>query len=226
MEEDGVVEIDLAELFRKNIVLLIVATVLVGLMAFGVSYLMPNEYTATTSMYVLLHGRQDLSGQTGQNKLSSTDLRTAQMIAQDVTVIMKSNRVASDVARRLGLDSIGSFKTNITSGNDTRVITLTVTGKDPVLTAQVANAIVDDTTIVSTEVMGSQAVSVVDDASVPLGPSGPKHLMIGLAGAAAGFVLALVAAALRSALDTRVRNGDQASQIVGVPVIGHFPATA
>lgn len=225
VEEDGVVEIDLAELFRKNIVLLIVATIVVGAIAFGASYIIPNEYTSSTSMYVLIHGQREQKNQ-DKTSLSTTDLRTAQMVASDVTVILKSNRVATDVAQRLGIGSLSGYKVNVTSGTDTRVITLSVTGKNPELTTQVANAIVDDATIVSAEVMGTQAISVVDEASVPLAPSGPNHRMIGLAGAAAGFVLALVAAALRSAMDTRVRDGEQASQIVGVPVVGHFPAVA
>ena len=105
MEEDGVVEIDLAELFRKNIVLLIVATIVVGAIAFGASYLIPNEYTASTSMYVLIHGQKDTKTD-AKTSLSSTDLRTAQMVASDVTVILKSNRVANDVAQRLGIGSL------------------------------------------------------------------------------------------------------------------------
>lgn len=223
-EEEGVVEIDLAELFRKNFVLLIVATIVVGAIALGVSYLMPNEYTAVTSMYALVHGRQDLDNESSRKSLSATDLRTAQMVASDITVILKSNRVATDVAQELGLNTILDYKVDVSSGSDTRVITLSVTGKNPELTAQVANAIVNDAIKVSTEVMGTQAVSVVDSADVPMLPSGPRHAMIALVGAAAGFVLALVAAALRSALDTRIRDGEQASGIVGVPVVGHFSA--
>lgn len=225
MNDDSVIEIDLIELFTKNAVLLIVSTVLLGALAYGISYLMPNEYTATTSMYVLLHGNNGDSKKTS-NSPSQSELRSAQMVANDVSVILKSDRVAHDVAERLGIGSLRGYKINVTSGTDTRVITLSVTGTDPELSAQVANAIVDDTTIVSAEVMGTQSVSVVDDASVPLSPSGPRHRIIGLAGAAAGFALALAIAVLRKAMDTRVRTGEQASQIVGVPVVGHFPAVA
>jgi capsular polysaccharide biosynthesis protein len=102
------------------------------------------------------------------------------------------------------------------------MITLSVTGKDPELTAKVANAIVKDTSDVAIEVMDIKSVNVIDEATAPTAPSGPRHLMIGAVGAAAGFALAFAIAFMRDALDTRVRSGEDASNLIGVPVVGHF----
>jgi capsular polysaccharide biosynthesis protein len=43
-------------------------------------------------------------------------------------------------------------------------------------------------------------------------------------GVFAGLFLAVAIVIIRDMLDTRVRNGGEAEQIVNVPVVGHFPA--
>ncbi|MEE0027240.1 MAG: Wzz/FepE/Etk N-terminal domain-containing protein [Atopobiaceae bacterium] len=214
---DDVIEVDIIGLFRKNALLLVLATVLVGALAFGGSYLMPNEYTASTSMYVLVRNEENTTA-----SITQTELSSAQMVATDVVTIMTSDRVKNDVAGEMGLENLNGYKLNITNSTNTRMITLSVTGKDPELTAKVANAIVKDTSDVAIEVMDIKSVNVIDEATAPTAPSGPRHLMIGAVGAAAGFALAFAIAFMRDALDTRVRSGEDASNLIGVPVVGHF----
>lgn len=214
---DDVIEVDIIGLFRKNALLLVLATVLVGALAFGGSYLMPNEYTASTSMYVLVRNEENTTA-----SITQTELSSAQMVATDVVTIMTSDRVKNDVAGEMGLENLNGYKLNITNSTNTRMITLSVTGKDPELTAKVANAIVKDTSDVAIEVMDIKSVNVIDEATAPTAPSGPRHLMIGAVGAAAGFALAFAIAFMRDALDTRVRSGEDASNLIGVPIVGHF----
>ena len=215
---DDVIEVDIIGLFRKNALLLVLATVVIGALAFGASYLMPNEYTASTSMYVLVRSEENATS----SYITQTELNSAQMVASDVVTIMTSDRVKSDVAQEMGLESLNGYKLNITNATNTRMITLSVTGKDPELTAQVANAIVKDTSDVAVEVMDINSVNVIDSATAPTAPSGPRHLMIGAVGAAAGFALAFAIAFMRDALDTRVRSGEDASNLLSMPVVGHF----
>jgi capsular polysaccharide biosynthesis protein len=178
---------------------------------------MPNEYTASTSMYVLVRNEENTTA-----SITQTELSSAQMVATDVVTIMTSDRVKNDVAGEMGLENLNGYKLNITNSTNTRMITLSVTGKDPELTAKVANAIVKDTSDVAIEVMDIKSVNVIDEATAPTAPSGPRHLMIGAVGAAAGFALAFAIAFMRDALDTRVRSGEDASNLIGVPVVGHF----
>lgn len=213
---DDVVEVDIIGLFRKNALLLVLATVLMGAAAFGGSFLMPNEYTASTSMYVLVRNEENSAS------ITQTELSSAQMVATDVVTIMTSDRVKNDVAEDMKLENLNGYKLNITNSTNTRMITLSVTGRDPELTAKVANAIVKDTSDVAIEVMDIKSVNVIDQATPPTAPSGPRHLMIGAVGAAAGFALAFAVAFMRDALDTRIRSGEDASSLIGVPVVGHF----
>lgn len=216
MEDE--IEIDLFGLLSQNIMLLVVATIVGGLLAFGVSMLLPNEYTASTTMYVLSRNDAEDSA-----SLTSQDLSLAQMITTDVTTILKSDRVKADVMNALGLDSLAGYTFNVTNTSNTRVITLSVTGKDPEKAAQIANASVQTVSNVATEVMQLQSVNVIDEATTPTSPSGPRRLLIAGIGALAGLALAIGFVVIRDAADTRIRSGNEAEEIVGVPVVGHFP---
>ena len=145
------------------------------------------------------------------------------MLTNDVSTILKSSRVKNDVADQLGLDNLRDFDLSITSSTTTRVITLSVTGTDPELTTNVANALVADTSQVASEVMQIQSVNVIDAATVPQYPSGPRRLLYVAVGLLAGLFAAVCIVVIQDMLDTRVRSGNDVEEIVGVPVIGHFP---
>ena len=211
--------VDLFAQLRKHLLLVIILPIISGLIVFGIAWFLPNEYTASTTMYVL--SRDD----EGDNvSLTQQDLNAGQMLTSDVSTLMKSDRVKKDVAQAVGLSSLSGYSFNITSSTTTRVITLAVTGKNPEMTAQVANATVTEVSRVASEVMQIQSVNVIDTASVPTQPSGPRRLMYTAVGAFGGLFLAVAIVIIRDMLDTRVRNGEEAEDIVNVPVVGHFPA--
>ena len=209
---------ELFALLRKHLVLVIVLPVLSGILVFGGAQLLPNEYTASTTMYVLSRTESE-----DVNTLTQQDMSVGQMLTSDVTTIIKSDRVKNDVAAELGLNDLKGFKLDIASSTTTRVITLSVTGKDPQMAANVANAIVREVSLVASEVMQIQSVNVIDTANIPTIPSGPRRFLYGAVGAMAGLFLAVAIVVMRDMLDTRVRNGNEAEEIVGVPVVGHFP---
>lgn len=215
---DDAQELDLLQLIKKNYALLIILTVSLGVGAYFLSYLMPDMYTASTSMYVL---RQDENG--GAVHVDQNELTVAASVATDVVNIMKSERVAEDVAAKLGIADLGSYSTSITNESNSRLITLKVTGKDPLVAATIAGAIVSDTQVVAVEAMNLKAINVIDNARVPTKPSGPNHAMIGAMGAAVGLLLAFVISVLRTVLDTRIHNDEEIVALTGLSVVGHFP---
>lgn len=211
--------VDLLAQLKKHLLLVIILPILSGLVVFAVAWFLPNEYTASTTMYVL--SRDDAEEAA---TVTTQDLNVGQMLTSDVSTLMKSDRVKKDVAEMVGLPNLKGYNFNITSSTTTRVITLAVTGKDPEMTAEVANATVKEVSTVASEVMQIQSVNVIDTASVPTSPSGPRRLLYTVVGAFGGLFLAVAIVMLRDMLDTRVRNGAEAEEIVNVPVVGHFPA--
>ena len=65
--------------------------------------MMPNTYSATVSMYVLV--QQDNAN---SNSLSS-DLSASQMVTNDVATLLKSDRVVNETASSLGLESLKGY---------------------------------------------------------------------------------------------------------------------
>ena len=214
-------EIDLLELLRllrKHLVLVILLPLATaGVVAVG-SIFLPNEYTATTTMYVLSKSDDQ------QVPLTQSDLSAGQMLTNDVATILRSDRVRHDVAQQFGLESLGAYSLSVTSSTTTRVITLSVTGNDPRNAAEVANALVEATSRVATEVMQIEAVNVIDSAKTPTVPSGPRRTLYTAVGFMAGLFAAVAIVVIQDMLDTRIRNGQDVEELVGVPVVGHFPA--
>ena len=212
------VEIDVLALLRKNWVVLLVVTLVVGLLTFALSWLLPNKYTASTAMYVLAQKEED-----GSTSPTQSDFSTAQLIANDISRLIDSTRVKNDVASALGFEDIEDYEIKVGSDATSRVITVDVTSTDAETVAQVANEIVSKVSQVATDAMRLESIYVVDDAVTPDEPSGPNRIQLGIIGALVGLVLTFAVIVVRDMVDTRVRTSNELEEIVGVPVVGHFP---
>lgn len=210
--------LEMFSLMRKHLALVIALPIACALVAGVVSFaFLPNIYTASSSMYVLVKS----DGST--NATMNTDLSASQMVTNDVANLVVSNRVTGDTARALGLDSLDDYDIDVMSETTTRVISLSVTGEDAQGTAAVANELAGNVSAVAQEVMDIQSVNVIDEASVPTTPSGPQRLMYTAVAFLAGLFVALALVVLMDTLDTKVRSGKDAEELLGYPVIGRIP---
>lgn len=198
----------------------VIALPLACMLAVGAySYVaMPNTYSATVSMYVLVKQENANS-----NSLSS-DLSASQMVTNDVATLLKSDRVVNETASALGLDSLKAYKTSITSSTTSRVLSLEVTGPDAEMAANVANKMADEVSSVAHDVMNVDSVNVVDSAKVPTAPSGPKRPLFMAIGLLGGLFMAVAIVVVSDMLNTKVRDQEELEELLGVPVIGRIPA--
>ncbi|WP_294439251.1 YveK family protein [uncultured Slackia sp.] len=211
--------LELLKLMRKHLKL-VVALPIVCAIAMGlVSFLfMPNTYTASTSMYVLVQS-DNTTGAT-----MSTDLSASQMITNDVANLITSDRVTKDTAAALQMNSLDDYDIAVNSETTTRVLTLSVTGQDAQSTAIIANELAKNVSAVAQEVMNVQSVNVIDEAATPESPSGPNRMMYTAVAFLAGLFLAVAIVVLMDVLNTRVRGAEDVEELLGVPVIGRIPA--
>ena len=207
--------LELFALLKKHLGLVIALPILFGLVVGIATLFMPNQYTASTNMYVLTKTNENGS-------LTQSDLSAGQMLTNDVAKLITSSRVKDDVKNTLNLDSLADFSFNVTSSTTTRVITLAVTGKDAEKAAEVANTMVSSVSATASEVMDVEAVNVIDKATAPNGPSGPRRLLYTAVGVMAGLFAAVAIVVLQDIIDTRVRSDEEMQELVGVPVVGHF----
>ena len=211
--------LELLHLLRKHLKL-VIALPLACMLAVGAySYVvMPNTYSATVSMYVLVKQENANS-----NSLSS-DLSASQMVTNDVATLLKSDRVVNETASALGLDSLKAYKISITSSTTSRVLSLEVTGPDAEMAANVANKMADEVSSVAHDVMNVDSVNVVDSAKVPTAPSGPKRPLFMAIGLLGGLFVAVAIVVVSDMLNTKVRDEEELEELLGLPVIGRIPA--
>lgn len=210
--------LELLQLLRKHLKLVIALPIVcMAIMVVVSMFFMQDTYTATTNMYVLA------SSQNQSASALSSDLSASQMLTNDVSTLLQSERVMDDAAEDLGLENLGSYDITVTSETTTRVIAVSVTGADPRGAANVANALAANVSQVAQEVMDVESVNVIDEAPVPLEPSGPNRTLYVAVAAMAGLFLAVAIVVLLDTLDTRVRGAEDIENLLGVPVIGRIP---
>ena len=213
--------LELLQLMRKHLKLVILLPIVCAL-AMGVySYaFMANTYTASTSMYVLAKQTSANS----DNAANYSNLNASQMLANDVSTLLKSDRIAADTVKNLHLDSPKGYSTKVTSETTSRVITLSVTGSDPDTSAAIANEMASNVSKVAQQVMDVQSVNVIDQAVSPSSPSGPNRSMYIAVALLAGLFIAIAIVVVSDMLNTKVRNADEVEELLGLPVIGRMPA--
>ncbi len=213
--------LELLQLMRKHLKLVILLPIVCAL-AMGVySYaFMANTYTASTSMYVLAKQTSANS----DNAANYSNLNGSQMLANDVSTLLKGDRIAADTVKNLHLDSLKGYSTKVTSETTSRVITLSVTGSDPDTSAAIANEMASNVSKVAQQVMDVQSVNVIDQAVSPSSPSGPNRSMYIAVALLAGLFIAIAIVVVSDMLNTKVRNADEVEELLGLPVIGRMPA--
>lgn len=210
--------LELFQLLRKHIKLLVVLPIVCTVAMAGVSFfMMENTYTASTSMYIL--ARESSAG----GSTNYTDLSASQMLANDVATLLQSDVVQDGSVKKLGLKSLNGYKVSVSSETTSRVITLSVTGKDAEGVARVANAIAEEVSEVAQNVQMAQSVNVIDRADAPTSPSGPNRTLYVAVAFLAGLFAAVAIIVLIDMLNTRVRSSEDAEDLLGISVIGRIP---
>ena len=205
--------LELFKLLRKHLALVVVLPVVLAIATAGFSWgLMQNQYTATVSVYVLT-AKDDASS---SSTTAYNDLTASQLMA-------KSETVQKRTAEALGMSSLSGYKISVEAGTTTRVISISVTAGKPDAAAIVANEISTVLSTTAQSVMGVESVNVVDAAEVPTDPSGPPRAMYTAVAFLAGIFLAVAIVVVLDMLNTRVRNPEEAEELLGIPVIGRIP---
>ena len=213
--------LDLLHLMRKHLGVVIALPVACAAAMAAVSFLLlSNTYTADTTLYVQA---QEATQGTSSNLYS--DLNAGQMIANDVASLADSESVLDAASAQLGITDLKAFQISVSSESTTRVIKLSVTGKDPRECSQVANAVGAAISKVAQESMGVQGVNVIDEAKTPTEPSGPNRKLDTAVAFLGGLFVAVAGIVLVDMVNTKIRGVDDAEETLGVPVIGRIPLT-
>lgn len=213
--------LELLQIIRKHLKLCIALPIIFALATSVFSFVaLANTYTASVSMYVLAN-----SSETQANTTLSTDLSASQMLTNDVSQLIQSERVLNQTADQLGMSEseLAGYDVEVTSSTTTRLITIEVTGDTPNSAAAIANGLANTTNTVAQEIMDIEAVNVIDQAAVPTSPSGPPRTMYIAVAFLAGIFVAVAIVVIMDMVNTRIRKPEEIEELLDIPVIGKIP---
>ena len=223
---------DFLRLLLRNLVLLVVITVLGAAAGFGFSYTKPEVYTASALGYVSASAQTDDAGNPIQQ--ASGNMQFQYSKAQSYLPLFNTRAVGESIVDELGLSSspdavAGSLQTQLDP--NAPIITVTAVAGSPEEASAIANAAVEATAAEAhaLETGGNEnaAVSVqlttYQNAVVPGAPVSPDRYRYLAAGAATGLLIALAVAWLRDRNDSRLRTADDVTEALGLPVLGTLP---
>jgi capsular exopolysaccharide synthesis family protein len=202
----------------------IVAGLLLGLVvAGGLVYLVPREYSANVT--VLVAAQSDASATTADTgEISSQRLGT-------YVELLRSRRLAGGVISDLRLPTTPdelADRVSVTTTPDSLLLTATVTDGSPDGAIRIANALADEfiRNVAEIEQPSDQTrpPSVVAKAFEPAQPPAeqvaPRPVRYLILGTVLGLLAGFAAALLRNGLDTTLRRRSQLEDILGAPVLG------
>lgn len=213
--------LELLQIIKKHLKLCIALPIIFALVTAVFSYVaLANTYTASVSMYVLANSSKSQSGTT-----LSTDLSASQMLTNDVSQLIQSERVLNQTANQLGMteQELAGYDVEVTSSTTTRLITIEVTGDTPNSAAAIANGLANTTNTVAQEIMDIEAVNVIDQAAVPTSPSGPPRTLYVAVAFLAGIFVAVAIVVVMDMVNTRIRKPEEIEELLDIPVIGKIP---
>ncbi|MFB7884613.1 polysaccharide biosynthesis tyrosine autokinase [Microbacterium sp. NPDC056057] len=214
---------DYIRILRKNWVIIVVAT-LVGIgVAAAWSLTRTPQYEAQSTVFVSTQ-----SGSTIQDLQQGSNFTQSRV--QTYTNLVTTPIVMNPVIAELGLGMTASelsAEVEASAALNTTLITITVTGADPVQAADVANAlgaslksVVERLETPNGTDTSPVRVERVKDALPPLSPSSPNVPLNLALGALVGLAIGIGTAVLRAVLDTRIRTPRDVEQVTDRPLIG------
>ena len=217
-------EIDLREIFGlliNKLAIIVLAAVLGAAIAFTYTKLLVSPvYQSKTQVYVT------------NNKLTTTDqinvndLQSSNYLTKDYMVLVKSNPVLDKVIADLGVEMSTSQlagKIHVSTPTDTRILTIAVNDKDPMMAKKIADAVREASKAQIQSVMGIETVNTVEEAKLPESPISPNTKMNTLIGFMLGFVIAIAVIIIRFMLDDTIKAQEDVEKYLGLSVLGLIP---
>lgn len=219
---DDVIEIDLVELLGvilHNLWIIIVSGVIVAAVALLVSYfIITPKYESVTKIYVI--------SKTNADTMTYSDLQAGSTLTKDYKELVKSRPVLEEVLAETGIDvELKDLEEQITVEvpTDTRIVSITVEDKDPYEARIIADSVRIAASKHIQEVMNTEAVNVVEEASLPIEKSSPSILKNTAIGYAVGLFLAIAIVIINYIMDDTIKTPDDVEKFLGVSVLGSIP---
>lgn len=213
---------------------LILAVTLLGIATGAVATILTTpKYEAKTQLYVSVRGEGTSTSDLTQGS------NFARQSVQSYIRIATTDKVLGPVLEELGLEETSAqlaAKVRASAPLNTSIIDIFVTNSDPIMAADIANAVglsfahvvQDELEILekkegpdgTSETLSPVKLTTVQQAMPPTAPTSPNLKMNLALGALVGLALGIGIAVLRTVLDTRIHSLHDIEQVTDAPLIG------
>ena len=224
-QEKDFVQIDIMLLLRRiwSQKLIIVLTTLVftaGALMYSLFIATP-KYNSTTRVYVVNQKKDNQA-------ITTQDVQLGTLLVKDYKEIILSNSVMSDVVAKNKLQiTPGELakKISVDAPKDTRIISITVTDKDPQKARDLANAVREVSADKIKEVTKIEDVTTLEQAEAALTPSSPNVFKNSVLAVLLGLILAVGGVVLIELMDDRIKRPEDIEETMNLVLLGVIPST-
>ena len=213
-------EINLKEFwdyYKRYIKYIAIVVVLCAVLMFGyVKFIKRPMYTTSTTI-VLVKDEEK-----GTTTIEQSDITLNQKLVSTYRQIVKSRLVVSQVIKNLNLDySIDSLSSriNVQSLDETEILKISVTDKDPEMAAKIANSLAEVFNNEIKKIYNINNVSVIDIAEVNENPSNIHTLKDTLIATLVGLVVSSGVVFVIFYFDDIIRDSESLEKEIELPVL-------
>lgn len=222
MEEREIDLLQIWNVFKKKLIYILLASLLMGALFYGISkFVLTPKYKAETSVIVSKN-----MGNNPDSNMEINDLRFNQELVNTYSEIIKTRGIADMVIKNLELElSHDKFKemVSVTQKNNTEIFNISVVDTIPERAMDIAN----ETSVVFKEsvkeIMKIDNVQILDEAVKPEKAVSPKVNTNTILGALVGFMLASLFFILKELMDNTIKSAEDLTQTFDLPVLGIIP---
>ncbi|MEE1219696.1 MAG: Wzz/FepE/Etk N-terminal domain-containing protein [Ruminococcus sp.] len=212
---------DILRILKKNLVLIIVTTVLFSALSyFYTSFFVKKTYTATVKLYVVTENKAS----SGYDSLQAYNY--AEKLVSTYIQMLDTNSFYSEVSKNMNekyTPSQLSYMISFRSVEGTEVFEADVVTTSPTEAKAVADAVGKVAPKRISKLNKNAELKVVDPATVPTAPTAPSVTRNILIGFIAGLVLSVIISFVRDYFDVKIKYNEEMTSLGGYPVLAAIP---
>lgn len=219
---NDVIEIDLWEvagvLFSKWWLIILVG-ITAAIIGFALSFFVVTpQYQSTTKIYIL--------NKSDSQTVTYSDVQLGTQLTKDYSELINSRYVIEEVIQKLDLKfdySSLKKKIEVSSPADTRIVSITVEDRDPVVAMNIANAVRESASAHIRNVMDIDAVNIVESANMPSEKSSPSYFKWTVIGGVIGVIFICAIILIGYLMDDTIKTSEDVERFLGLSTLGMIP---
>lgn len=219
-------ELDLKRIlenFKQRIVLIAFITFLICSLVSVYSLFIEKPYYKSTATLVLTGVTSKNSSETA---ITANDLTINSKLVTTYQQIIKSKKVLNQVIETLNLkyttDELADM-INVSSVNDTEIISITVKNNNPLISCKIANNVSNVFSEEVSSIYNIENVSILDFAEIPSESANMSFIKKFILAFIIGIFVGCLIAFILAYFDMTVKSVEQIENVTELPILGRVP---